>query len=72
MKISILFFDTFLINSYNKSNEDKRGINMKKILTFLMICLTLCSVGLIACDKQEHSHTYSSEWSFDKTHHWHT
>ena len=44
---------------------------MKKILTFLIICLTLCSVGLIACDKQEHSHTYSSEWSFDKTHHWH-
>lgn len=45
---------------------------MKKILIpCLMFCLALCSVGLMGCNKTEHSHTYSADWSYDKTHHWH-
>ena len=41
----------------------------KLIMTFMMFCLTFCSAFLVGCDS--HTHTYSADWSFDKTHHWH-
>ena len=44
---------------------------MKKLFTFLLALLmfTTTALTLIAC-KEEHTHTYSSEWEHDDTHHW--
>ena len=35
------------------------------VLTFTM------SFGVISCNQQGHTHKYSTEWSYDETHHWH-
>ena len=44
---------------------------MKKLLVlFLTLSLLVCTFGLIDCNGGDHIHIYSSEWSFDKTHHW--
>ena len=47
----------------------------RKIILILTTCLMLCAslTGLIACDDEEQhtEHTYSSEWSYDRTYHWH-
>ena len=44
---------------------------MKKLFSILVLCFTLClaTFGLIACN--EHQHSYSDEWEYNKTHHWH-
>lgn len=46
---------------------------MKKLLTFVLALLmfTTTALTLVACKKEEHTHTYSSEWAHDETHHWH-
>lgn len=36
------------------------------VLSF--ICAFACAIGLVGCG---HKHTFSEEWSFDETHHWH-
>ncbi len=44
---------------------------MKKTLFVLMICvIATFSVLLSACES-EHKHTYSTEWKYDATYHWH-
>ena len=54
----------------------------KLFLALLSVIVTAaCVVGLAACEKQdeqneqeevgEHIHTFSAEWSFDETYHWH-
>ncbi|MGN0768739.1 MAG: hypothetical protein ACI4M8_05195 [Christensenellales bacterium] len=44
---------------------------MKKIIC-LIVCLLACGLTFSACSKDEpHTHTYSAEWSFDQTYHWH-
>lgn len=45
---------------------------MKKLLIAL-ICLTLSSVLLASCDSgEEHVHTFTDEWRYDASGHWHT
>lgn len=47
----------------------------RKIVVFLTLCFILCVAltSLTACDKLAflHKHTYSNDWSYDKTYHWH-
>lgn len=45
---------------------------MKKIVSLLLAVCMYLSVGILltACD-EEHTHTYKTEWSKDRTHHWH-
>ena len=46
---------------------------MKKIIA-LLLCLTVASCILASCNdasENEHTHTYSTEWSSDSASHWH-
>ncbi|MGN1043107.1 MAG: hypothetical protein ACI4SK_06465, partial [Christensenellales bacterium] len=48
---------------------------MKKFIS-LFVCLLACVFIFSSCNKVEpedeiHTHTYSEEWSFDQTYHWH-
>lgn len=47
---------------------------MKK-LTLTLLCLVLLltsAIGLVGCDQfGEHTHAFSTKWSFDETYHWH-
>ena len=41
-------------------------------LVLLFILILLCTAVLFSCNKQQsHTHSYSSEWLHDDTHHWH-
>lgn len=41
-------------------------------LALLFILILLCTAVLFSCNKQQsHTHSYSSEWLHDDTHHWH-
>lgn len=46
---------------------------MKKFLNYVFALLIFATTGLmlVACNKDEHTHTYSSEWKYDETKHWH-
>lgn len=45
---------------------------MKKFLFVIALCSAfILSVGLTACQEQEHEHVYSSEWSQNEDYHWH-
>lgn len=47
---------------------------MKKIISMLLVIVMCASLGgmLTACgDKDNHQHSYQTEWSKDATHHWH-
>ena len=40
----------------------------------LLVCAILCiamSLTLVACNASAHQHTYSDEWSYNETNHWH-
>ncbi len=48
----------------------------KKLLTCLMVLVLgiFAALTLVACDdatSDEHKHSFSSQWSYDETHHWH-
>lgn len=60
----------YIINKQIKKVRDE--IVKKKLVTFLTLCFTLCVMltGLTACKEQPHEHTYATEWSISKTHHW--
>lgn len=51
-------------------------INKKSILTMaLALCLIIPAMFMITacgCGNDKHTHTYSTEWSTNETHHWHT
>ena len=46
---------------------------MKGRIVPIAACFTvlLLSAALAACAGEEHQHTFSEEWAFDATHHWH-
>ena len=41
-----------------------------KLFLITLLCLTLVTV-FVACGEDEHTHTFSEDWSQDETHHWH-
>ena len=43
---------------------------MKKPALFLLM-LCVCISTFTACDGEEHTHTYKTDWAKDATHHWH-
>ncbi len=48
---------------------------MKRKITSVVCAaaLAVCAVGFVACDKETpHEHSFSSGWTSDATHHWHT
>ena len=47
---------------------------MKKLVRISLLALTLALaiLALAACKGEEHVHTWSDQWNFDPTHHWHT
>ena len=45
---------------------------MKKLFICALAFLTFTmGFTLVACDKEEHTHTYATEWKYDETQHWH-
>ena len=43
---------------------------MKKI-SKLLFCLSILGMSLSSCGGSTHTHTFSSEWTYDETNHWH-
>lgn len=44
---------------------------MKKQITFLTAILFAVSTLIVSCTPESHTHTFSEEWSYDETNHWH-
>ena len=44
---------------------------MKRNLLFLLCILAVVATCLASCSKEEHTHTFSSDWETDATNHWH-
>lgn len=46
---------------------------MKKLLTCVLALFMCATMGfsIAACNKDEHTHTYATEWKYDETQHWH-
>lgn len=43
---------------------------MKKVLTIILMALAITAL-FVSCDDPKHEHSYSTEWKYDETNHWH-